>query len=109
VLETYGALRYRITRFDELAPKEREEVYRLVWGLRQLVEDNKAALPKPGAALLQDALTHAILVFIGVYELEWERSSNEAAPPDPAELEAVKRSREEMKEKMKAATERISA
>jgi hypothetical protein len=109
VLETYEALRYRITRFDEMPPEERKEVYQLTTGLRQLVLDNKDVFPKPGAALLRDALTHAVLFFIGIYELEWERSSNEAAPPEPAELEAAKRSREEMKEEMKAATERISA
>ena len=109
VLETYGSLRDRILQFDELPPEERKEVYQLTTGLRQLVLDSKDALPKPGAALLLDALTHAVLFFIGIYELEWERSSNEAAPPEPAELEAAKRSREEMKEELKAATERISA
>lgn len=104
-METYEALRYRITRFEEMPPEEREEVFQLTTGLRQLISDNKDSFPKPGAALLHDSLTHAVLFFIGVYELEWERSSNEAASPEPAELEAVKRRREEMK----AATERISA
>jgi hypothetical protein len=88
-----------------MPPEEKEEVFQLTTGLRQLVSDNKDVFPKPDAALMHDALTHAVLSFIGVYELEWERSSNEAASPEPAKLEAVKRRREEMK----AATERISA
>jgi len=104
MMETYESVRYRILRFDEMPPKEREEVYRLVWGLRQLVSDNKDALPKPGAALLHDSLSHAVLVFIGIYEREWERGSGDATP-EQAQLEDVARRRRNIIEN----TERISA
>jgi len=102
VLETYEALRYRITRFDEMPPEERKEVFQLTTGLRQLVWDNKDSFPKPGASLLHDALTHATLFFIGIYEREWERSG--AASMDPAQ-EDVERRRKGIRED----TERISA
>ncbi len=104
MMETYESVRYRILQFDEMPPKEREEVYRKVWGLRQLVQDKKDALPKPGAALLHDSLSHAILAFIGTYEREWERSPGDATP-EQAQLEDVARRRKNMIEN----TERISA
>jgi hypothetical protein len=103
VLETYEALRYRITRFDEMPPEERKEVFQLTTGLRQLVWDNKDSFPKPGASLLHDALTHATLFFIGIYEREWEQRG--AASVDPAQLEDIKRRRKGIRED----TERISA
>jgi len=105
MMETYESLRYRITRFDEMSPKEREEVFQLTTGLRQLVSDNKDALPKPGAALLHDSLTHAALFFIGIYEREWERSSGVATSVEQAQLEDVERRRKKIIED----TERISA
>ncbi len=104
-METYEALRYRITRFDEMPPEERKEVFQLTTGLRQLVSDNKDSFPKPGAALLHDALTHAALFFIEVYEREWEQSSSGAASMDPAQMEDIKRRRKGIRED----TERISA
>jgi len=105
VLETYEALRYRITRFDEMPPEERKEVFQLTTGLRQLVWDNKDSFPKPGASLLHDALTHATLFFIGIYEREWEQSSSGAASMEPAQMEDAKRRRKGIIED----TERISA
>jgi len=104
-LETYEALRHRITRFDEMPPEERKEVFQLTTGLRQLVSDNKDSYPKPGAALLHDALTHAALFFIEIFEREWEQSSGRgAASMDPAQMEEFKRRRKKMRED----TERIS-
>ena len=102
-METYEALRYRITRFDEMPPEERKEVFQLTTGLRQLVWDNKDSFPKPGASLLHDALTHATLFFIGIYEREWEQRG--AASMAPAQMEDVKRRRKGIRED----TERISA
>ncbi len=103
MLETYEALRYQITRFEEMPPEERNEVFQLTTGLRQLVWDNKDSFPKPGASLLHDALTHATLFLIGIYELEWERSG--AATMAPAQLEDARRRQKEMIED----TKRISA
>jgi hypothetical protein len=88
VLETYEALRDRITRFEEMPLEERSEVFQLTTGLRQLVWDSKDSFPKPRAALLHDTLTHAVLFFIGVYELEWERSG--AASMEPPQMEDAK-------------------
>ncbi len=102
MLETYEALRYQITRFEEMPPEERKEVYQLTTGLRQLVWDNKDSFPKPGASLLHDALTHATLFLIGIYELEWERSGAATMAPAPEDFE---RRRKEMIED----TKRISA
>ncbi len=100
---TYEALRYRITRFDEMPPEERKEVFQLTTGLSQLVWDNKDSFPKPGASLLHDALTHATLFFIGIYEREWEQSG--AATMEPAQIDDARRRQKEMIED----TKRISA
>lgn len=80
-------------------------MYQLVWGLRQLISKNKEGFPKPGAALLHDALTHAVIFFIEVYQREWDRSSGEATPVERAQLEGAKRRRKNIIEN----TERISA
>ncbi len=103
-METYEALRSRITRFDEMPPEERKEVFQLTTGLRQLVSDNKDSYPKPGVALLHDALTHAALFFIEVFEREWEQSSD-VASIDPAQMEDIRRRRKGMRE----SSESISA
>ena len=69
-METYESIRHRIPHFDEMAPEQRNEMFGRVWKLRQHVENNQDSLPKPGAPMLHDALTHAALFFIEVYDRE---------------------------------------
>ena len=66
----YETIRHRITRFDEVSPEERKELFERVWKLREHLESNQEDLPKPQVALLHDALTHAALYFIEIYDRE---------------------------------------
>ena len=80
-MEKYESLRRRITHFDEMKPEDKKEIFQQVWELRRHVEYNQDGFPKPGAALLHDALTHAALFFIEVYDQERNQTQRFTVEP----------------------------